>query len=242
MSFQWHRQVLFLMWILPATVLAQGQCPWGETAGGSVFSPLDPRAVQRLMGQAEAAYRDRRDTDSIALLRQVLGRDPLNERAWLRMGNLMQRTGRPDAALAAYSRASAVDPTEEAPQRADRPSRTKASLNFALLAMQRAHQVLGRIDLEGLDNESSAVHAELLARLGPPVPIELPAQQSAARHGSAKVSSRNGILPKAVAPNERKIQAAGSRGEPIANGPVLQSAGGLPIGSRSGPTQGIELE
>jgi hypothetical protein len=70
----------------------------------------------------------------------------------------------------------------------------------------------------------------------------LPAQQSAARHGSAKVSSRNGILPKAVAPNDRKIQAAGSRGEPIANGPVLQSEGGLPIGSRTGLTQGIDLE
>jgi tetratricopeptide (TPR) repeat protein len=122
--------------------------------------------------QSEVAYRENRDTDAVDLLYQILAQDPMLERAWFRLGNLMQRTGRLDAALAAYARAAYVDPTDEEPHRADRATRAKAALNVAMLSMQRARDALARIDSAALDDTTRPIHAGLMERVGDLATVE----------------------------------------------------------------------
>ena len=146
--------------------MAQSLCSWTEASPGIATLPPDPKQIAELMARSELAYQERRDTEALASLREVLAQDPMQERAWFRLGNLMQRTGRPDAALAAYARAASVDPTHEEPHRADRVTRVKASLNFAMLSLQRAGDALARIDPAALDRSNRALHARLSERVG----------------------------------------------------------------------------
>ena len=147
-------------------------CSWGERATQAIVVPPDGRVIQRLLVQSELAYRESRDTEAVDLLYQILAHDPMLERAWFRLGNLMQRTGRPDAALAAYARAAYVDPTDEEPHRADRATRAKAALNIAMLSMQRARDALARIDPAGLDDTTRPIHAGLMERVGDLATVE----------------------------------------------------------------------
>lgn len=158
--------------VLDAQAQAPVLCSWGDRISPAVATPPDAKVIQRLLIQSETAYRDRRDTEAAELLYQILAQDPMLERAWFRLGNLMQRTGRPDAALAAYARAASVDPTNEEPHRADRPTRVKASLNFAMLSMQRARDALLRVDSAGLDETTRFIYAGLIERVGDLTPIE----------------------------------------------------------------------
>lgn len=141
-------------------------CSWGERTAQVSTTPPDGKGIQRLLLQSELAYRESRDTEAVDLLYQILAQDPMLERAWFRLGNLMQRTGRLDAALAAYARAASVDPTDEEPHRADRTTRAKAALNVAMLSMQRARDALARIDPTGLDDTTRPIHAGLMERIG----------------------------------------------------------------------------
>jgi hypothetical protein len=154
------------MGALVRPAMAQSLCSWTEASPGIATLPPDPKEIAELMARSELAYQERRDTEALASLREVLAQDPMQERAWFRLGNLMQRTGRPDAALAAYARAASVDPTHEEPHRADRVTRVKASLNFAMLSLQRAGDALARIDPAALDRSNRALHARLSERVG----------------------------------------------------------------------------
>ena len=147
-------------------------CSWGERTSQASVTPPDGKVIQRLLLQSELAYRENRDTDAVDLLYQILAQDPMLERAWFRLGNLMQRTGRLDAALAAYARAAYVDPTDEEPHRADRATRAKAALNVAMLSMQRARDALARIDTAGLDDTTRPIHAGLMERVGDLATVE----------------------------------------------------------------------
>ena len=156
----------------PSHAQAPPLCSWGErTTQASAITP-DGKVIQRLLVQSELAYRESRDTEAADLLYQILAQDPMLERAWFRLGNLMQRTGRLDAALAAYARAAYVDPTEEEPHRADRVTRAKASLNIAMLSMQRARDALARVDPAGLDETTRPIHAGLMERVGDLAAVE----------------------------------------------------------------------
>ena len=147
-------------------------CSWGERTTQVSVIPPDGKVIQRLLLQSEVAYRESRDTEAVDLLYQILAHDPMLERAWFRLGNLMQRTGRLDAALAAYARAAYVDPTDEEPHRADRVTRAKATLNIAMLSMQRARDALARIDPAGLDDTTRPIHAGLMERVGDLATVE----------------------------------------------------------------------
>jgi tetratricopeptide (TPR) repeat protein len=147
-------------------------CSWGERTTQVSVIPPDGKVIQRLLLQSEVAYRESRDTEAVDLLYQILAHDPMLERAWFRLGNLMQRTGRLDAALAAYARAAYVDPTDEEPHRADRVTRAKATLNIAMLSMQRARDALARIDPAGLDDTTQPIHAGLMERVGDLATVE----------------------------------------------------------------------
>ena len=147
-------------------------CSWGERTTQVSVIPPDGKVIQRLLLQSEVAYRESRDTEAVDLLYQILAHDPMLERAWFRLGNLMQRTGRLDAALAAYARAAYVDPTDEEPHRADRVTRAKAELNIAMLSMQRARDALARIDPAGLDDTTRPIHAGLMERVGDLATVE----------------------------------------------------------------------
>jgi len=147
-------------------------CSWGERTTQVSVIPPDGKVIQRLLLQSEVAYRESRDTEAVDLLYQILAHDPMLERAWFRLGNLMQRTGRLDAALAAYARAAYVDPTNEEPHRADRLTRAKATLNIAMLSMQRARDALARIDPAGLDDTTRPIHAGLMERVGDLATVE----------------------------------------------------------------------
>jgi len=147
-------------------------CSWGERTTQAIVVPPDGKVIQRLFVQSELAYRESRDTEAVDLLYQILAHDPMLERAWFRLGNLMQRTGRLDAALAAYARAAYVDPTDEEPHRADRATRAKAALNIAMLSMQRARDALARIDPAGLDDTTRPIHAGLMERVGDLATVE----------------------------------------------------------------------
>ena len=156
----------------PSHAQAPPLCSWGERATQASAITPDGKVIQRLLVQAELAYRESRDTEAADLLYQILAQDPMLERAWFRLGNLMQRTGRLDAALAAYARAAYVDPTEEEPHRADRVTRAKASLNIAMLSMQRARDALARVDPAGLDETTRPIHAGLMERVGDLATVE----------------------------------------------------------------------
>ena len=186
--------------LVEAQAQAPVLCSWGDRISQAAATPPDAKVVQRLLIQSETAYRDRRDTEAAELLYQILAQDPMLERAWFRLGNLMQRTGRPDAALAAYARAAAVDPTNEEPHRADRPTRVKASLNFAMLSMQRARDALLRVDSVGLDETTRFIYAGLIERVGDLTPIE-----STAR---TKSSTRRHVVGKFDRPGESAATAS----------------------------------
>jgi hypothetical protein len=186
--------------LVEAQAQAPVLCSWGDRISQAAATPPDAKVVQRLLIQSETAYRDRRDTEAAELLYQILAQDPMLERAWFRLGNLMQRTGRPDAALAAYARAAAVDPTNEEPHRADRPTRVKASLNFAMLSMQRARDALLRVDSAGLDETTRFIYAGLIERVGDLTPIE-----STAR---IKSSTRRHVVGKFDRPGESAATAS----------------------------------
>ena len=186
--------------LLDAQAQAPVLCSWGDRISQAAATPPDAKVVQRLLIQSETAYRDRRDTEAVELLYQILAQDPMLERAWFRLGNLMQRTGRPDAALAAYARAASVDPTNEEPHRADRPTRVKASLNLAMLSMQRARDALLRVDPAGLDETTRFIYAGLLERVG-----DLASIESTAR---TKSSVRRRVVGKLDHPGEAPATAS----------------------------------
>lgn len=185
---------------LNAQAQAPVLCSWGDRISPAAATPPDAKVVQRLLIQSETAYRDRRDTDAAELLYQILAQDPMLERAWFRLGNLMQRTGRPDAALAAYARAASVDPTNEEPHRADRPTRVKASLNFAMLSMQRARDALLRVDSAGLDETTRFIYTGLMERVGDLTSIDHTAR--------AKPSIRRRVVGKLDRPTEAAAAAS----------------------------------
>jgi len=228
------------MGALVRPVMAQSLCSWTEASPGIATLPPDPKEIAELMARSELAYQERRDTEALASLREVLAQDPMQERAWFRLGNLMQRTGRPDAALAAYARAASVDPTHEEPHRADRVTRVKASLNFAMLSLQRAGDALARIDPAALDRSNRALHARLSERVGDLASL---ARDSDTRQRTKRTVPRDDSRP-LVSESAGRGSRAHAQGVAFLSGGQLGSGEGeldLKADPKAGPTVAAQV-
>jgi hypothetical protein len=101
---------------------------------------VDP--VEAALRDAEALYRAARSEEAAAAFRRIVELDPLNARAWLRLGNLGQQAGRQADALAAYEQATLAVPSTAA----DAEARGKALLNVALLRVAQASRAIDDLD------------------------------------------------------------------------------------------------
>jgi tetratricopeptide (TPR) repeat protein len=88
--------------------------------------------------QAEQLYRSSRFDEALAAFRAMVGEDPANAHAWLRIGNVLHRKRDWFDALSAYRKAAR-------PQ-ADPAIREKAVYNIALLNLELARQALKRLE------------------------------------------------------------------------------------------------
>lgn len=125
--------------------------------------PLAARTLHRLEEEAEARYREaRRPDDAASLIRLYeslaeLGPDH-TWLAWLRIGNLHQRTGSIGAAIDAYRRILLAAPPDQranaaagkassADDAAAATAERKALFNLAILSLDQARQSLARLAL-----------------------------------------------------------------------------------------------
>jgi hypothetical protein len=104
--------------------------------------PLAPETIGRLLDEAEALYRSRRLIEARDAYTALVGFDPGNVHAWLRLGNVHQQMGRDAQALDAYRQASHSIPETAA----DAASRGKALLNIALLNVALASRAIDELD------------------------------------------------------------------------------------------------
>lgn len=117
-----------------------------------LLRPLAPESVQVLQADAEGLFRRHEDAQARIAFEQLLELDPDNVVAWLRLGNLLQRSANPLEAETSYRRV-----LELTAKRPDDEPRSKALLNLALLGIWRSQQALS--ELERLP-ESSLMRSE----------------------------------------------------------------------------------
>jgi uncharacterized membrane protein (UPF0127 family) len=120
-----------------------------ETAAGlgplSLARPISAQTLQRLEDEAESLYRDdRRHAELIRLYESLaeLATDR-SPHAWLRIGNIHQRSGAVGEAIDAYRRAFAG--TTAAQGAMATSAERKALLNLTGLALEQARQSLARL-------------------------------------------------------------------------------------------------
>lgn len=130
--------------------------------------------VDRLVEEAEAAYRAQRDQEAFAAFGRLIAVAPEDAHAWLRIGNLWQRNGEPWRAAEAYRRAVAASRADAAAEPdADRharieaslQARSKAALNLASLGVEQVRDALASVDRTRLPAELQPVAEGLERRL-----------------------------------------------------------------------------
>jgi hypothetical protein len=118
---------------------------------GDGTGPAEQASFDRSMVEAELAYRSGDDQRALSAFSRLVEIDRLSVRAWLRLGNLHQRAGRAEEAVAAYRSA-----TLGVPQSAmDEDARDKAFANLALLGIEQARSAIDALE----DRGSSRVRA-----------------------------------------------------------------------------------
>ncbi|ABL98920.1 tetratricopeptide repeat protein [Shewanella amazonensis] len=98
--------------------------------------------IMALQSQAEAAYKMAKLDQAESQYLQVLQSVPNYAPAWFRLGNIYTRTGRHDAAIAAYQRCIELEPDNQ-----------KAWYNMGLVRLKQSTEILESIERRG-DKES----------------------------------------------------------------------------------------
>ena len=113
----------------------------------------EQNAVQQLLEEAEAAYREARWQVAFDAFKAVVALQPDHAQGWLRIGNLHQRRAQWLGAAAAYRKAA--DIAQRVP--ADASLRSKALLNLASVNLELAEAALSEAG-SGSEREAAAVH------------------------------------------------------------------------------------
>lgn len=163
----------------------------------SLTRPLAAQTLQQLEDEAEARYRDDRprlrgDPELIRLYESLAElREDRATHAWLRIGNIHQRSGSVGAAIDAYRRTLSADTDSRgagaaASDTAAADAERKALINLAALALDQARQSLARLEaMAGAAGPYSGQLQSLERRLAGVTPRDDPAAADAiadARH------------------------------------------------------------
>lgn len=108
---QWDPQSVFADPLAPGLTGAASGAGAGPVAGAgpelsATPGPIDQATIDRLLGEAESAYRAGRWGQALESFKAVTAFDADNPQAWLRIGNLNHRRGQLLAAASAYRRAA----------------------------------------------------------------------------------------------------------------------------------------
>ncbi|WP_076410081.1 tetratricopeptide repeat protein [Shewanella sp. UCD-KL12] len=103
--------------------------------------PEGNQEIMTLQSEAEQAYKMARLDQAESLYLQVLTSVPNYAPAWFRLGNIYTRTGRHDAAIAAYMRCLELEPANQ-----------KAWYNMSLVRIKQSTQVLSSAARQGDQN------------------------------------------------------------------------------------------
>ncbi|WP_227006729.1 tetratricopeptide repeat protein [Shewanella donghaensis] len=120
--------------------------------------PKEPEGNQQIMilqSEAESAYKMAMLDKAESLYFEILASVPNYSPAWFRLGNIYTRTGRQEAAIAAYSKCLELDPENQ-----------KAWYNISLVRIKQSTQVLSTASRKGnLDTPVGRQINALLAAL-----------------------------------------------------------------------------
>ena len=135
--------VHFLAWLAVPALAPVQDAP-------AASSPPDLPTLHRLQTEAESLYRDSAphvaDSELVRLYEALAAATPqMAFHAWLRIGNIHQRSGAIGAAIDAYRKLLAPASATQPQQAADEETRRKALLNLASLALEQARQALSRL-------------------------------------------------------------------------------------------------
>lgn len=161
------RSAMFVLSLLPCLALpCVAQANSSEEGPSAVrrllgplvlVRPLAAETLQRLTDEAESSYRSGRLRHAQESFEAVVEMVPNHAPSWLRLGNLHQRQGRRDRAMAAYRKAiasSAADSDQV---------RRKALFNMAVLHLDEIDKIL--VALESPKPPASGAAAESAADL-----------------------------------------------------------------------------
>lgn len=140
--------------------------------------------LERLIGQAEHHYRNRRQREAEQAFRDVIRTDPLALHAWFRLGNLSHARGDLDGAAQAYRTAIELKPRHSV----EREAREKSLANLAIIGLEQA-----RVALERLGDRTNSSDAR--ERAGTLAPV-LEQRQAALQEEMARLAPRPPILPR----------------------------------------------
>lgn len=103
--------------------------------------PKEPEGNQQIMvlqSEAEAAYKTAMLDKAESLYLEILSSVPNYAPAWFRLGNIYTRTGRQEAAIAAYSKCLELEPQNQ-----------KAWYNIGLVRLKQSTDVLSTASKQG---------------------------------------------------------------------------------------------
>jgi arylsulfatase A-like enzyme/Flp pilus assembly protein TadD len=167
---------------------------------GELANPRDSLPSLERLQQAYALALARRYDEAARLLETLTAEQPTMVEAWIKLGEVQQDSGRPEAALAAFAQASARSPAALpeiemakgfALLRAGRLDEAGTTASGALaVAAPKAHELLARVALAQNRLDDAAREASL-AQSAQPQPSEIVLR--------AEIETRRGDYPSALA-------------------------------------------
>lgn len=126
------------------------------TITGCSSSPQEPehqgnQQIMTIQAEAEQAYKMARLDQAESLYFEVLASVPNYAPAWFRLGNIYTRTGRNEAAIAAYQRCLELEPSNQ-----------KAMYNMSLVRLKQSTQVLSTAVRQGDKNSPVGLQIQAL--------------------------------------------------------------------------------
>ncbi|GIU45222.1 hypothetical protein TUM4438_18210 [Shewanella sairae] len=114
-------------------------------------TPQGNQQIMTIQAEAEQAYKMARLDQAESLYFEVLASVPNYAPAWFRLGNIYTRTGRNEAAIAAYLRCIELEPDNQ-----------KAMYNMSLVRLKQSTQVLSTAVRQGDKNSPVGLQIQAL--------------------------------------------------------------------------------